>query len=81
MRWRERGSAFARRRFHGGIVEAPQLGVDGVGAAAGLVVAAVVLPFHNFFAGRIAAQTRALEVAGSVVVETFSEMERMGTKA
>ena len=47
----------------------------------GLVVAAVALPFHNFFAGRIAAQTRALEMAGSVVVETFSEMERMGTKA
>jgi biopolymer transport protein ExbB len=47
----------------------------------GLVVAAVALPFHNFFAGRIAAQTRTLELAGSVVVETFSEMERMGTKA
>jgi biopolymer transport protein ExbB len=47
----------------------------------GLVVAAFALPFHNFFAGRIAAQTRALEMAGSVVVETFSEMERMGTKA
>ena len=47
----------------------------------GLVVAAVALPFHNYFAGRIAAQTRALELAGSVVVETFSEMERMGTKA
>ena len=47
----------------------------------GLVVAAVALPFHNFFAGRIAAQTRALEMAGRVVVETFSEMERMGTKA
>ncbi len=47
----------------------------------GLVVAAIALPFHNFFAGRIAAQTRALEMAGSVVVETFSEMERMGTKA
>jgi biopolymer transport protein ExbB len=47
----------------------------------GLIVAAVALPFHNFFSGRIAAQTRALEIAGSVVVETFSEMERMGTKA
>jgi len=47
----------------------------------GLVVAAVALPFHNFFAGRVAAQSRALEMAGSVVVETFSEMERMGTKA
>jgi biopolymer transport protein ExbB len=47
----------------------------------GLVVAAVALPFHNFFAGRVAAQSRALEMAGSVVVETFSEMDRMGTKA
>ena len=47
----------------------------------GLVVAAVALPFHNFFAGRVAAQSRTLEMAGSVVVETFSEMERMGTKA
>jgi biopolymer transport protein ExbB len=47
----------------------------------GLIVAAVALPFHNFFAGRVAAQSRALEMAGSVIVETFSEMERMGTKA
>jgi biopolymer transport protein ExbB len=47
----------------------------------GLVVAAVALPFHNYFAGRVAAQSRALEMAGSVVVETFSEMDRMGTKA
>ena len=47
----------------------------------GLVVAAIALPFYNFFAGRVAAQSRALEMAGSVVVETFSEMERMGTKA
>jgi biopolymer transport protein ExbB len=47
----------------------------------GLVVAAIALPFHNFFAGRVAAQSRTLEMAGSVVVETFSEMDRMGTKA
>lgn len=47
----------------------------------GLIVAAIALPFHNFFAGRVAAQSRTLEMAGSVVVETFSEMERMGTKA
>ena len=47
----------------------------------GLVVAGIALPFHNFFAGRVAAQSRALEVAGSLLVETFSEMERMGTKA
>ena len=46
----------------------------------GLVVAAFALPFHNFFAGRVAAQARALEMAGNVVVETFSELERMGTK-
>ncbi|HZN53701.1 MAG TPA: MotA/TolQ/ExbB proton channel family protein [Candidatus Polarisedimenticolaceae bacterium] len=47
----------------------------------GLFVAAVALPFHNYFAGRVSAQTRTLEMAGSVIVETFSEMERMGTKA
>ena len=47
----------------------------------GLIVAAVALPFHNYFAGRVAAQSRTLEMAGNVVVETFSEMERMGTKA
>jgi biopolymer transport protein ExbB len=47
----------------------------------GLIVAAIALPFHNYFAGRVAAQSRTLEMAGSVVVETFSEMERMGTKA
>jgi biopolymer transport protein ExbB len=47
----------------------------------GLIVAAIALPFHNYFAGRVAAQSRTLEMAGNVVVETFSEMERMGTKA
>jgi biopolymer transport protein ExbB len=47
----------------------------------GLIVAALALPFHNYFAGRVAAQSRAMEMAGSVIVETFSEMERMGTKA
>jgi biopolymer transport protein ExbB len=47
----------------------------------GLIVAAVALPTYNYFAGRIAAQTRTLEMAGSVLLETFSEMERMGTRA
>lgn len=47
----------------------------------GLIVAAVALPTYNYFAGRISAQTRTLEMAGSVLLETFSEMERMGTKA
>lgn len=47
----------------------------------GLMVAAATLPFHNWFAGRIIAHCRALEVAADVLLETFSEMERMGTKA
>jgi biopolymer transport protein ExbB len=47
----------------------------------GLIVAAFALPFHNYFAGRVAAQSRTLEMAASVVAETFSEMERMGTRA
>lgn len=47
----------------------------------GLVVAVVALPFHNYFAGRVAAQARTLEMAESVLLETFSEMERMGTRA
>ena len=47
----------------------------------GLLVAVVALPFHNYFAGRVAAQSRTLEMAANVLLETFSEMERMGTKA
>jgi len=46
----------------------------------GLVVAVVVVPFHNYFAGRVTAQSGTLEMAESVLLETFSEMERMGTK-
>lgn len=47
----------------------------------GLLVAAFSLPFHNYFAGRITAQTRTLEMAAGVLLETFSDMARMGTKA
>ena len=47
----------------------------------GLAVAFVALPAHNIVAGRIAAESRRLELAASVVLETFSEMERLGTKA
>jgi len=72
--------------IHAGGLSEPERVAGGIAQALyttawGLVVAAVALPFHNFFAGRVAAQSRALEMAGSVVVETFSEMERMGTKA
>lgn len=47
----------------------------------GLIVAFVALPVHNVFAGRIATESRKLELATSVVLETFAEMERLGTKA
>ncbi len=72
--------------IHAGGLSDPERVAGGIAQALyttawGLVVAAVALPFHNFFAGRVAAQSRTLEMAGSVVVETFSEMERMGTKA
>ena len=72
--------------IHAGGLSEPERVAGGIAQALyttawGLVVAAVALPFHNYFAGRVAAQSRALEMAGSVVVETFSEMERMGTKA
>jgi biopolymer transport protein ExbB len=52
-----------------------------VTTAWGLVVALVVLPFHNLFAARVAAEARTMEMAASTLLETFSEMERMGTKA
>ena len=47
----------------------------------GLIVAAFALPFYNYFAGRVTAQTRTLEMAAGVLLETFSDMARMGTKA
>lgn len=47
----------------------------------GLIVAAFTKPFHDFFVGRITAYARDIETASSILFETFSEMERMGTKA
>lgn len=47
----------------------------------GLIVAFVTKPFHDFFAGRIAACGRDMELAANVLLETFSEMERMGSRA
>lgn len=52
-----------------------------VTTAWGLAVALVAVPFHNLFAARVAAQARSMELAASTLLETFSEMERMGTKA
>ena len=50
-------------------------------AAWGLVVAFVAKPFHDYFSGRIVSHAREMEVAACVVVETFSEMERIGAQA
>jgi biopolymer transport protein ExbB len=47
----------------------------------GLIVAAFALPFHNWFASRITAHSRILEIAADTLLETYSEMERMGTRA
>lgn len=47
----------------------------------GLVVALIAVPCHNLFAARVADQARSMEFAASTLLETFSEMERMGTKA
>jgi biopolymer transport protein ExbB len=47
----------------------------------GLVVAFVTLPFHNWFAAKAAEHARTLEMGAGLVLETFAEMDRMGTKA
>ncbi|HUC44746.1 MAG TPA: MotA/TolQ/ExbB proton channel family protein [Candidatus Sulfotelmatobacter sp.] len=62
-------------RVAGGIAQAL------ITTAWGLVVAVVAVPFHNYCAGRVTAQSGTLEMAESVLLETLSEMERMGTKA
>ncbi len=64
----------------------PALAARGISTALyttawGLIVAFTTLPFHNYFAARVAEQARGLEAAAGVVLETFAEMDRMGTKA
>jgi len=49
--------------------------------AYGLIVAFVVQPFYNFFTGKVAAFIRDIETASNILLETFDEMEQMGTKA
>lgn len=47
----------------------------------GLTVAFFALPFHNWFAARVAETTRSIEVASGTLLDTFVEMERMGRGA
>jgi biopolymer transport protein ExbB len=47
----------------------------------GLIVAFVTKPFHDYFSGRVSSYAREMEVAACAVVEAFSDMERIGTKA
>ncbi len=46
----------------------------------GLAVAFVSLPFHNFFASRVADEARRLEAAAQVLLDTLAELERLGTR-
>lgn len=47
----------------------------------GILVAAGTKPFHGWFASRIAACARDVEIASSILLETFHEMERLGAPA
>lgn len=47
----------------------------------GLTVAFFALPFHNWFAARVAETGRSIEVAAGTLLETFADMERMGRGA
>jgi biopolymer transport protein ExbB len=47
----------------------------------GLLVAFLALPFHNWFAAKAAEAARSVEVASGTLLETFSEMERLGRGA
>lgn len=47
----------------------------------GLIVAFVTKSFHDYFSGRVGSHAREMEVAACAVVEAFSDMERIGTKA
>lgn len=47
----------------------------------GLTVAFFALPFHNWFAARVATTSRSIEVASGTLLETFTDMERVGRGA
>ncbi len=46
----------------------------------GLIVAFVTKAFHDYFSGRVGIHAREMEIAACAVVETFSDVDRMGTK-
>lgn len=46
----------------------------------GLAVAFVALPFHNFFASRVAREARRLEAAAQGLLDALAEVERLGTR-
>jgi len=47
--------------------------------AYGLIVAFVTQPFYNYFTSKIAAHIREIETVSNILLETFDEVERMGT--
>ena len=47
----------------------------------GLIVAFITLPCYNFLTSRVSRGVREIEMAANVLIETFDEMERMGTRA
>lgn len=72
--------------IHGQGLSNPALVAGGISQALhttawGLIVAFVTLPFHNLLAARVAGEARGLELASDVLLETFAEMERLGTRA
>lgn len=46
----------------------------------GLIVAFVTKAFHDYFSNRVGTHAREMEIAACAVVETFSDVERIGTK-
>ena len=46
----------------------------------GLIVAFVTKAFHDYFSSRVGAHAREMEIAACAVVETLSDVERIGTK-
>lgn len=49
--------------------------------AYGLIVAFFTQPFYNYFVSRVSVYTREIETCSNILLETFDEMERLGTRA
>jgi biopolymer transport protein ExbB len=52
-----------------------------VTTAYGLIVAFVVQPFHTYFASRVSRYARDMESASDILLDTFDEIERLGSRA